>query len=547
MFTQVAYRWCVVFVLLWLPLPNLYAHRLQKRRNPKSPRSPTSQRRSIRPPRCQKNWLFRPRRIFRIRRCAKSSPGCKMNRSWWFCWITARLANIGVSPAEPVSDRLDDAPIYLLLNRLRSLGLAWYFEDKILHITSAETAQERATTLPYNVGDLLDTDHELATLEEVIMYTVAPAEWDQVGGAGVINSLGDVLFIRQTDQLQREVQGLLAALRDHGRQTFINDPPQHLLLRQQLEENVSVEFSDTPLEAAIDRLAEITKIDIRLDEPALRKIRVREREPVTLKLTDRKLHTVLQAIVLDLDLTWILRDGVLWITSREEAEESLKVAVYDVRDLCRDGGEADALIEAVTRQTEPDSWDDVGGPGSIEFANSGTMVISHQERVHKEVLNLLETYRTSLRASKPRQREDDPNEVVTAYYRMHADVARDLSKLLPTLVQPGSWKSNAQPEAPGELYLTASEPDLTGIAGIRGSTVPDEQAVEPVLTPQAVLIIRQTRAAHNEIAETIRRVQSGDMIQFDTVFGGMGGMGGFGGGFFSVEPGDRVQKHERNR
>ena len=47
-------------------------------------------------------------------------------------------------------------------------------------------------------------------------------------------------------------------------------------------------------------------IDIRLDLPALRRRRVREREPVTLNLSQRKLETVLQAIVLDLNLTWIL-------------------------------------------------------------------------------------------------------------------------------------------------------------------------------------------------------------------------------------------------
>ena len=59
------------------------------------------------------------------------------------------LAEIGVSPSEPVSDRLDDMPIYLLLNRFRLLDIAWYFEDNILHITSSKVAEDRETTLPF--------------------------------------------------------------------------------------------------------------------------------------------------------------------------------------------------------------------------------------------------------------------------------------------------------------------------------------------------------------------------------------------------------------
>ena len=39
------------------------------------------------------------------------------------------LSGIGISPGDPVSDRLDETPIYLLLNRLRSLNLGWYYED----------------------------------------------------------------------------------------------------------------------------------------------------------------------------------------------------------------------------------------------------------------------------------------------------------------------------------------------------------------------------------------------------------------------------------
>ncbi len=146
---------------------------------------------------------------------------------------TSALAESEISLVEPVSDRLHEAPLYLLLNRLRILGLAWYFEDNILHITSAAVADARRKTLPYNVGDLLDGGYELNDLADVITGTVAPESWEDVGGDGAVKFLGDVMFIRQTDPVQRQVQGLLAALRKHARQTFILDPPQHLALRHE--------------------------------------------------------------------------------------------------------------------------------------------------------------------------------------------------------------------------------------------------------------------------------------------------------------------------
>lgn len=436
------------------------------------------------------------------------------------------LTEIGVSPAEPVSDHLDDEPIYLLLNRLRSLGLAWHYTDNVLHITSAEEAEGEQTTIPHHVGDLLDAGYKMDDLVSVISQTVAQDSWEMLGGPGVLSHLGDVLLVRQTDLLQREVRGFLSALRRHGRQTFVNTPQQHVALRAALAAEVSVDFTDTPLEDAVRQIGEAARADIRLDLPALLDQRVRTREPITLRLTDRKLETVLKAALLDLDLTWDLRDGVIWITSREVAEGHLSLAVYDVRDLCRNQTESNALIEAITSQTEPDSWDTLGGPGSIEAAQPGCLAINHEERVHRNVLDLLQTYRAALRSSKPRRiRGVDPSELKTVYYRLHADVAHDLTSKLPLLVSPDSWKSVSHPDAHGTILRVTSEPEV-------GGKVQDKSAAA-LVAPRAVLVIRQTRSAHEEIAQVLRRVGTGDR---QAGFGG--GMGGFGGGFFGVSAED---------
>ncbi len=454
------------------------------------------------------------------------------------------LSDIGVLPGDPVSDRLEKTPIYQFLNRLRSLDIAWYYEDDVLHVTSEEVAEGRLTMTPYNVGDLIDAGYDLDTLGGLIENTLAPTTWENVGGAGVVSFLGDVIFVRQTDDIQREVRGLLAALQKHGRRTFSLDPPQHALLRQKLGENVTVAFRETPLEKAVEQLAQKAQIDIRLDVPALRKTGIRQRRPITLALTDRKLKTVLQAMLIDLEMTWILRDGVLWLTTDEEAEAFCKTAVYDVRDLCRNEAESSALVEAITSQARADSWDEVGGPGSAQVARPGTLVISNTESVLGEVLDLLETYRTALRSSKPRKRpEDDPNRIVTVYYRMHAGVADDLLTLLPKLVHPKSWKRKENPKAAGEIILVHSAPDVSNIGATNETTSETEQSAHTLVIARSVLIIRQTSAAHDDIDEVIQRVESGDpQVQGGMGMGGM--MGGFGGGMFSVPSSNTTKNRE---
>jgi general secretion pathway protein D len=54
----------------------------------------------------------------------------------------------------------------------------------------------------------------------------------------------------------------------------------------------------------------------------------------------------------------------------------------------------DSLIELITTTVKPTTWDEVGGPGSIqEFRNNLSLVISQTEDVHAEIVDLLEQLR----------------------------------------------------------------------------------------------------------------------------------------------------------
>lgn len=451
-----------------------------------------------------------------------------------------QLGDEGILLGEPVSDRLNNEPLYLLLNRLQSLGLSWYFEDDTVHITTIIGADGRATTQSYVVGDLIDAGYKPNQLVDLIVNS-AGGVWESVGGDGHSDPeiLGDVLIVRQSEQTQARLAGLLAAVRKHGRQTFAFDPPQHLVLRKKLDENVSVKFESTPLAAIVQKLSQQTGVDIRLDLHTLRSEKIREREPVSITVVDRKLQTVLNVLQSKLGLSWILRDGVMWITTVHEASKHAKTAVYDVRDLCRDADEANSLTEALLNKTGG-PWEDVGGEGgTILSPKPGMLVIVATESAHREVLNLLETYRKALRGSKPRKREAefDPNEVLTRYYRIDSRMADDLVKFLPVFVQRETWAAGPGKESSGTIAKVAGGSEVLDASGrtpVSGETSDSASKVSPLVASRAVLIIKQTRAVHKEIADVIQRIEHGDKpLDEKPARGGAGG-GGFGGGFFNV-------------
>src|SRR5690606_9476433 len=109
------------------------------------------------------------------------------------------------------------------------------------------------------------------------------------GGESDIQWLGDVMFVRQTGESHRRLAGLLAALRGHGRRTFIFDPPQHIALREKLDQPISLQLDQAPLVVAVKKIAEAASVDLRLDKPALKEAGISEREPVTLDLEERQL------------------------------------------------------------------------------------------------------------------------------------------------------------------------------------------------------------------------------------------------------------------
>ena len=76
-----------------------------------------------------------------------------------------------------------------------------------------------------------------------------------------------------------------------------------------------------------------------------------------------------------MELTYLLQDEAIVVTTTDQASNELTTVVYPVGDLIghaaavaeADGGTLsvfDALIDVVTTTIKPSTWDEVGGPGS---------------------------------------------------------------------------------------------------------------------------------------------------------------------------------------
>ncbi|MEN1680160.1 MAG: hypothetical protein AAGJ46_11250 [Planctomycetota bacterium] len=446
----------------------------------------------------------------------------------------AALDDFGVALGEPVYIELDDEPIYLLLDRLRVLGLAWFIEDGVVTITTQEEAETRLTTETYNLGDLLDAGYDRELIIDGVISTIAAETWAENGGGDAeIQWLGDVLFVSQTQPVQRQIAGLLKAIRKHGRRTFVYEPSAHAQIRTKLDQPITIRMRQTPLVVAVEKIGEAAGVAIGVNQSALDDFAIGQREPISVDLKRQSLRTVLRVALGGLELTAIPRDGMLTVTTEEEAETALKAAVYDVRDLCRDNDEGNALIDAIVRQVASSTWaENGGGESELRFFKPGVLVASQTEANHRELLSLLEQYRQALTKSKPRTEPGpDPAEVLTRYYRLPQAMATDLRVQLPTLVAPRAWRSDKKPGAVGVIHALNS----TDLVQVLKPNQP------PRVAPHVTLIIRQTRAAHQEIERLIERVKSGDgpiNPPEGKQFGGGGGLGGggFGGGYFSVEP-----------
>jgi hypothetical protein len=198
-------------------------------------------------------------------------------------------------------------------------------------------------------------------------------------------------------------------------------------LRGQLK-SAGMEFTDTSLEEVVGFIQEAYGISVQLDATALEEEGIDPQEPVTVNLHGISLRSALQLMLKQLNLTYIVQNEVLIITSPTQAEAELITCVYDVRDLMTgstDVGGPDALVDTIVKCVSTESWaENGGGEAAIEYLKPGLLVISQTQAVHEQVRSLVETIRNVQKqpraavndAEKSAAANADPNRLMTRAY-----------------------------------------------------------------------------------------------------------------------------------
>ncbi len=100
-----------------------------------------------------------------------------------------------------------------------------------------------------------------------------------------------------------------------------------------LDDKTEIEFVDQPLIDVVEYLKERHGIEIQLDNRALTDAGLGSDTPVTRNLKGISLRSALRLMLGEMDLTYVIRNEVLMITSKTEAENMLTTKVYPVADL----------------------------------------------------------------------------------------------------------------------------------------------------------------------------------------------------------------------
>ena len=198
--------------------------------------------------------------------------------------------------------------------------------------------------------------------------------------------------------------------------------------RAKLEKLVDSDFVETPLSQVLDFYAHKLDVQFLMDARVLSEAGITSDTPVTFNLKNVPAEMILRRIFRDLgEMTYYLDNGVIIVTTQDEANSRLETQVYRVDDLIcypsvvknketsdidvkkPNKVDYDSLVNLVTGTILPQTWDAVGGPASI-CPYRGTLVISQTADAHHEIQKLLKDLRKSINPDIDTYDESSPKE-----------------------------------------------------------------------------------------------------------------------------------------
>ncbi len=215
-----------------------------------------------------------------------------------------------------------------------------------------------------------------------------------------------------------------SAITDIGGATEM-DPVDQALKNRLSEETVNFSFEGATMPQALEFIRTLRNINIVIDDKVKADL---EAAPVTLTVADLQVSSALDLLLrlAGPDYTYILRDGVVFITNKEGARGKAILRVHSVGDLALKltnfiapnlilkpagaevdesqplfgkaeegeqifGGGVEDLMDLIIQNIEPDSWE--GGSYSINPSGEDKLVVVHTPEVQADVSRFLNDLR----------------------------------------------------------------------------------------------------------------------------------------------------------
>jgi type II secretory pathway component GspD/PulD (secretin) len=316
---------------------------------------------------------------------------------------------------------------------------------------------------------------------EIMFYKAKLAKQDDFNKN--LKERKDDLFTEQLNDVDKAALGYVEFIeypknwkditkrRDHLKRPGSRTPsPEELKIERSLSRDVSLHFENAPLAEVIKRLASLAEVNIVLDPSGLEDEGVTTNTSVSINIDGIRLKSALNLLLEPLRLGYTIKDDVLKVTSRMKQQGELLTVNYSVADLVvpirdfgpgqgsqgmqssgfntgnlaypgsnpgqmnvtstgglarpagqafaqvedRDGRRAgnaasfgggqesagthgggvqadfNSLMNLITTTVQPDSWEELSGPGSVmPYRTTLSLVIRQTQAVHEEIADLL--------------------------------------------------------------------------------------------------------------------------------------------------------------
>jgi hypothetical protein len=181
-----------------------------------------------------------------------------------------------------------------------------------------------------------------------------------------------------------------------------------------------LDFTDQPLHDVLMALQDEYGIPVQLNRPALEAIGLAPDTPINVNLHNISLRSALNLMLRQVDLTYVIQDEVLMVTTKEDSEKYLVTCVYNVQGLVDDSDKQsmEALIDSIEACVATETWTDNGkGSADIMPLRPGLLVVSQTSAVQEEVSGLLgriRKLREKVPVTKVKPRAPEPARVTPA-------------------------------------------------------------------------------------------------------------------------------------